>query len=83
MQGGQRRSGRLEMALLPHRVKLEGAYDKMTKAREWCHQQWPNTHQATWYYGPLFASHTQSGIYHQTYSFQFREDAVLFELTWC
>lgn len=68
------------MALLPHRVKLEADYDKIIKAREWCHQQWPNTHQATWYYGPLFD--TLRGIYQQTWSFQFKEDAVLFELTW-
>lgn len=70
------------MALLPHRVKLVGTYDKMTQAREWCHQQWPNTHQATWYYGPLFAPHSQLGNYTQTWSFQFQEDAVMFELTW-
>ena len=71
------------MAELPYRVKLEGAYDKMIQAREWCHQQWTNTHQATWYYTQLFAPHTQRGIYHQTWSFQFNEDAVFFELTWC
>ena len=71
------------MALLPHRVKLEADYDKIIKAREWCHQQWPNTHQATWYYGPLFAPHPHGGGYYtETWFFQFREDAVLFELTW-
>lgn len=71
------------MALLPHRVKLVGPYDKMIQAREWCHRQWPNTHQATWYYGPLFAPRiTQQEEYFQTWSFQFQEDAVMFELIW-
>jgi len=71
------------MALLPHSVKLTGTYEKLTQAREWCHQQWPNAHQAAWYYGPLFAPLiTQHGNYFQTWRFQFREDAVIFELTW-
>ena len=69
------------MAILPHRVTLTAPTTKdLSSADDWCRGTWPYTHGATWYCG--WFNHSPSGGYTKTWSFQFKEDAIMFQLTW-
>lgn len=70
------------MAVLPHHVELKNTSAVLDQAQEWCHKQWPNTHQATWYSGPIKEPLTRRLQPSRIWSFQFKEDAAMFEVTW-
>lgn len=69
------------MARLPHRVDIKGPSNQLRSAYEWCHAQWPFTHQATWH-GRInlgWGDEPAEG----SWWFQREEDAMLFRLAWC
>lgn len=53
----------------------------LRSAHHWCHEQWPFTHQATWYGRINLAWGNEPG--EGRWWFQREEDAMLFRLTWC
>lgn len=69
------------MAQLPYRVDLRASAAVLRSAQAWCHERWPHTHQATWH-GRINLG-WNDGPGEGRWWFQRREDAMLFELTWC
>lgn len=69
------------MAQLPHRIDIRAGTDRLREIQSWCHEQWPHTHQATWYgrMNPAWGSLLGEG----NWWFQREEDALMFRLAWC
>ncbi len=74
------------MAQLPYTATLEApTRQELDQVQEWCLQMWPYTHGATWYQGlmrPLCWADIMNSKLACTWGFQFREDLMMFLLTW-
>lgn len=69
------------MAQLEYQVDLRGPSPVLRSAYHWCHEQWPFTHQTTWYGRINLGWGNEIG--EGRWWFQRPEDAMLFQLTWC